>query len=303
MRQRRKWKSFFAITTIFFFFCTFILGCAGEYRQVRRDEGRVTEYYVTSSGKQVDTRVVEEALRAGDIKTLAEVSSIYRPISKEQVSPEEYSSGEISLDQDYPGGTKYINVGANPQKMLIPPGWWPIGLPKDINATVKSGKNGKKQATGVLRKGEVIWVYVVIKDDKPLIDPKKGILLQVGAVKRCGNAVVSDIKMWYPLPLLRQAAQKQVEILVLQKVIDRGQAVIYMEREDSSKYWLIGLVAVAAIGGFFIGMNQSKTETQYVEKCTNCPPPKPPPPKPPPPPPPPPISCPPGPGPAPRPAP
>ncbi len=277
MKTKGKWKSYVAMTTIFFFFCTFVLGCAtrkAEYREVRRDQGKVTEYYLTASGKQVDSKIVEDALRAGDIKTLTEVSSIFRPLAKEQIRPEEYIAGEITFEQGYSeeGGSKrYINVGANPQNMPIPPGWWPIGLPREAYLTVKSGKDGKKEVSGLLKKGEMVWVYVVIKDGQPIIDSRKGILLQLGAVKRCGNKVVSDIKLWYPLPLLRQAVQKQTEVLVLQKVIDRGQATVYMEQEeDNSKYWIIGLLAIAAVGAYFIGRNQAKTDAAPAAECKTC---------------------------------
>lgn len=274
---RRKWKSFFALTTAFFFFCTFVLGCATgkgkgkDYREVSREEGKVSEYYTTPNGERIEAGVVEEALRKGDIQTLTRVSKVYRPTPKEQIAPEEYSVGEVSLYEDYPGGTKFINVGANPQKMKIPDGWWPIGLPKDITMTVGGGKDGKKRTTGTLKQGEVVWVYVVIKDGQPVIDARKGILLQLGAVKRCGNQIFNDIKMWYPLPLLKQAAQKQVEILVLQKVIDRGQAVVYMEKESNAKYWMIGLIVLAAVGGFFIGKSQAGTETRYVDRPSGTP--------------------------------
>jgi len=272
--RRETWKPFFALTTAFFFFCTSILGCATtgkDYREVRREEGKVSEYYTTSSGKRVETGVVEEALRKGDIKALEEFSSIYHPTTREEVSTQEYEAGEVSLYQDYPGGTKFINVGANPQRMKIPPGWWPVGLPKDVSMTVGGGKDGKKKTTGTLKKGEVVWVYLVLENDRPRIDPQRGILLQLAAVKRCGNQISSDIKMWYPLPLLRQAAQKQVEILVLQRVIDRGQAVVYMEKESYAKYWIAGLVALAAVGGYLIGKNRSSETVRTVKKPAPAP--------------------------------
>lgn len=277
--KRNKWRSFFAITTVFFFFCTFVIGCATgkDYRELRREEGKVSEYYTTPSGERIEAGVVEEALRKGDIQTLTRVSKVYQPQTREEIQHEEYQAGEVSLYQDYPGGTKFINVGVNPQRMKIPDGWWPIGLPKDVTMTVGGGKNGQKRTTGVLKKSEIVWVYVVIKDGRPVIDAQKGILLQLGAVKVCGNQIFDDIKMWYPLPLLKQAAQKQVEILVLQKVIDRGQAVVYMEKESNAKYWLAGLIVLAAVGGFFIGKSQAKTKTRtrYVEKPSSgqpCPP-------------------------------
>ena len=273
---RKRIKSFLAVFTAISFFCTYgIIGCATttetRYREVRREEAKVLEYYTDRSGKSVDVKVVEEALRNGDIKKLEDISNIYRPISKEQVAPEEYSAGEVSLYQEYAGGTKYITVGANPQNMRIPAGWWPIGLPKDVSMTVGSGKDGKKKVTGVLKKGQAVWVYIVIRDGKPVIDTQKGILLQIGAVKQCGNQVYSNIQMWYPLPLIRQVAQKQVEILVLQKVIDRGQAVVYMEKESHAKYWMAGLIAVAAVGGYLIGKNRSSETVRTVKRPTPAP--------------------------------
>ncbi len=274
--MRKTWKPFFALITAFFFFCTFVLGCTttSEFRQVKKEEGKISEYFIGPNGNRLEVGVVEEAIRRGDTNTLAEISNVYRPTPKERVRPEEYQAGEITLFEDYPGGTKYIKVDANPQRMKIPAGWWPIGLPKDVSMTVGGGKDGKKQTTGTLKKGEVVWVYVVLKDGKAIIDAKKGILLQLGAVKQCGNQIVTDIKMWYPLPLLRQAAQKQVEILVLQKVIDRGQATVYMEREikDNTKYWLAGALVIAAIGAYFIGKSQSSETVRVVKESNPQPP-------------------------------
>jgi|GEM_PF-3508910 len=275
MTRRKELKSFLAVLTAIFFFCTFVLGCTttSEYRQVKREEGKVSEYFTTPSGNRVEVAVVEDAIRRGDTKTLAKISKVFRPTPKEQIRSDEYQAGEVSLYQEYAGGTKFINVGRNPENMKIPPGWWPIGLPKDVNMTVGGGKDGKKLTTGVLKKGEVVWVYTVVDNGKPRIDPKRGILLQLGAVKQCGNKIHSDIKMWYPLPLLRQVAQNQVEILVLQRVIDRGQATVYMEREikDNSKYWMAGLIALAAIGGFFLGRSQSSDSVRTVNSNSKPP--------------------------------
>ena len=72
--------------------------------------------------------------------------------------------------------------------------------------------------------------------------------------------------MWIPISALREITTKQIQILVLQKVIDRGQAIVYLEKIDNSKYWIAGLAALAVIAAFLIGKGMSSTETRTVEK-------------------------------------
>jgi hypothetical protein len=274
------WKSFFAMTTLFFFCATYVIGCATTtrtetgFKEVRRESGKTMEYFAAPDGRQIDVKIVEEALRQNDIKTLESISSVYRPASKETVAaePEKYGAGEVSLYQDYQGGEKYINVGSNPQNMQIPPGWLQMGLPKNVLMTVGGGKDGRKRTTGVLKKGEVVWGYAVVENGKPRIDPQKGILLQLGAVKQCGNQIYTDIKIWYPLPLFRETLKKHTEtILVLQKVIDRGQATAYLQNEivekEKPNYWvIIPLAILAAAGAYLIGKSQAGETVRTVER-------------------------------------
>ena len=66
--RRETWKSFFALATAFFFFCTFVLGCTttSEFRQVKKEEGKTSEYFIAPNGNRLEVGVVEDAIPFGD---------------------------------------------------------------------------------------------------------------------------------------------------------------------------------------------------------------------------------------------
>ncbi|KKS65928.1 MAG: hypothetical protein UV36_C0039G0006 [Parcubacteria group bacterium GW2011_GWC2_42_6] len=263
-----------------------------DYNEVYRESRTTAEYFKTPSGEKIEPRVIQDAIQRSDWATLEKYSWVHNPEPIERVASIQEALPVFFEDYGR-GGAKYLRVGADPvirggwSDKDLPKGWFWIGLPADCFAKV-TGK--KKNYEGLLKKGEVVAVHLVIRGGQPVIDNQKGILVQAGAVKRCANKILNQIQIWLPVGVFRTITQNKV--MVLTKVFER-ETLIYLEKKDPWKWWIVAAGVAAGLGAGYLIWHNSNTTINNNVNCPGCDNPKPPPPKPP-------ENCPPG-QPAPRP--